>query len=593
MAFTRGNLTASEQMLLEALEAGAVFGPETQGSTARPVIRSEVIRNALRGVYQNLTPDPRGVRLENVRIEGRLDLDHLQTEIPLTLDRCSLSGGLTAERARLSVLRVQRMTIDRPSAEEAVLNVRHLHLMVLDLAGTTLRNVEGTALFADGLTTGSHAFFTEGFTAVGHDSQGTVRLLGASIGGQLNLRGAELTNEAGPALFADGVSVGSSAFLDDKFTAIGHGALGTVRLFGATIGGLLSMSGAKVTNNAGPALVATELTAESSASLAQGFTAIGHGSQGTVQLGVSMIGGQLVLSGAAVTNNSGPALVADGLTVKADVFFNEGFTAIGHGDLGTVRLVGASIGGQLNLDGDFSRGLLRRHPTLVLAGTNVGSRFWVSSGTLERESQSGRWIIDDLTYQALEADPDQWLELLRNGTWYYSSQPYQQFAAVARARGDERLTQKILIAQHNHQLAGGHNEYGLLTRKQRVALWTLRFVVGYGYQTWRALGLLTVLVSVSVGATFAAGWGKTAFFRQPDDSTAGVPAGPCQNVDLLTQGLGIIPLIPIGSTSNCAFADTWMGIAFLLLTIGFKIIAWALVTLFVAGYTNIVRKPGP
>ncbi|WP_232550256.1 hypothetical protein, partial [Propioniciclava soli] len=81
----------------------------------------------------------------------------------------------------------------------------------------------------DGATITVGMFLTGGFTATGE-----VRALGANIGGQLNLRGATLTNPDGYALNLDQATITGHVFLDEESTATGE-----VRALGANIGGQL------------------------------------------------------------------------------------------------------------------------------------------------------------------------------------------------------------------------------------------------------------------------------------------------------------------------------------------------------------------
>jgi hypothetical protein len=69
-------------------------------------------------------------------------------------------------------------------------------------------------------------------------AHGEVNLLGARIGGMLDLRGARLTNPDGYALIADGLTVAGSMRCCDGFTAQGE-----VRLAAARIGGQLHFTG--------------------------------------------------------------------------------------------------------------------------------------------------------------------------------------------------------------------------------------------------------------------------------------------------------------------------------------------------------------
>jgi hypothetical protein len=186
-----------------------------------------------------------------------------------------------------------------------------------------------------------------------------------------------LTNKTGPALIAENLKVDQSLLaasqivrdalgLDERvgFTATGASEFGTVRLSGAHIGGQLNFAGAQFTNETGPALIAENLKVDQNAFLQGGFTATGAGEPGTVRLVNAYIGGQLSFAGATLTNKTGPALSADSLRVDQSLVAGYGyvrddlgldehveFTAAGAGELGTVRLSGAHIGGQLSFAG--------------------------------------------------------------------------------------------------------------------------------------------------------------------------------------------------------------------------------------------------
>ena len=178
-----------------------------------------------------------------------------------------------------------------------------------------LRNDSGPALTADGLQVGQAMHLSGGFTATGSGEDGAVRLSGAHIGGTLDCTGAELRNDSGPALDADGLQVGQAMYLRGGFTATGSGGAGAVRLSGAHIGGSLDCSGAELRNDSGPALDAESLQVGQDMYLRGGFTATGSGGDGAVRLLGARIGGQLDCTGAQLRNDSGPALAADGLHV--------------------------------------------------------------------------------------------------------------------------------------------------------------------------------------------------------------------------------------------------------------------------------------
>ena len=191
-------------------------------------------------------------------------------------------------------------------------------------------------------------------------SAGAVRLVGAHIGGDFDCSGAELRNDSGPALIADSLQVGQPMFLRGRFTATGSGEQGAVRLIGAHIGGSFDCDGASLGNDSGPALIADGLQVDQAMFLSSGFTATGSGERWRGPPDRAHIGGSLDCDGASLRNDSGPALIADGLQVGQDMFLRDGFTATGGGDDSAVRLTGAHIGGQLVCTGGPAQRLWSR-----------------------------------------------------------------------------------------------------------------------------------------------------------------------------------------------------------------------------------------
>jgi len=201
-------------------------------------------------------------------------------------------------------------------------------------------------LYATGLQIGQDMLLSGGFIATGSGESGAIHLLGAHIGGSLQCMGAALRNDSGPALVAVGMQVSQRVYLRGGFTATGGGKTSAVNLDGAHIGSNLDCTGAALRNDSGPALSATGLQVSQDVYLRGGFTATGSGESGAVRLIDASIG-SLDCSGAALRNESGPALSADRLQVSHSVYLLGGFTATGSGESGTVRLIDANIG---NLD---------------------------------------------------------------------------------------------------------------------------------------------------------------------------------------------------------------------------------------------------
>ncbi len=137
---------------------------------------------------------------------------------------------------------------------------------------------------------------------------------------ELRLDGTRLVNRSGPAVSAPGLSVGDGgtcvgAFMD-SLDAAGHAAGdAAVQLSGARISGNLMLRGARLANRSGPALMADglsvrELHLTRDTSSGRDFQASGGGWQGTVLLRGGTISGQLSLERARVRcgpREAGPA----------------------------------------------------------------------------------------------------------------------------------------------------------------------------------------------------------------------------------------------------------------------------------------------
>jgi hypothetical protein len=318
----------------------------------------------------------RGVMIARARIKGALDLNGLgavgDPAPPVVLQHCAGetadSGfALTAENAVL-------VRLDLSHSVLACLSACGLRLAFgLDLVrarvlgGADLRDARiGSSLDARGASLtahkGQYALSAYGATitgdvlltpADGHrfEATGEVRLLGATIGGQLAAGGASLTaHERQYALVADQAKITGSVLLTPEG---GHRfeARGEVSLLGATIGGQLNAGGASLTAHERQyALLADQAKITGSVFLT---AAGGHrfAATGEVRLLSATIGGQLAAAGASLTAHAGVhALSADRAAITGDVFLTP---ADGHRfeARGAVRLRGAKIGGALSLAG--------------------------------------------------------------------------------------------------------------------------------------------------------------------------------------------------------------------------------------------------
>lgn len=495
------------------------------------------MRDLLRGrLLPDDGPHPHGLQLRGARIVGRIDLDGITTTIPLQLLSCYLPDGLDGRGCVLPSLGLDRSMIALSSGdgEQGAVRLEGARITgELVMSGATLINEAGPAMYADFMTVSGGALLDGTFTASGHGEQGAVCLLGADITGPLVMAGATLINEAGPALHAERMTVGGGAFLYGAFIASGHGEDGAVRLTGAHITGQLVMRDATLTNAAGPALLADWVTVDGNALLDGAFTASGHGELGAVRLEGARVAGQLGMSGATLTNEAGPALYADRVTVGGGAFLDGAFTASGHSEEGAVRLLGARIAGPLVVD----------------------------AASVDRARTGAIWVVDGLTYDGFPSVGfDRWLVLLRFGTPAFRPQPYQQLVAAARAAGYDDDARRAQIAQRDDQV-----ERDDLTPASRAWARFTKVTLGYGYQPGRALlGVAAVLFLAVVIVFFTPG----ALARTPG-------ATACTGAETFQIAVDMsVPFVSTSAGTACHITDTPGG----------QFVAWASVFLTFAGW---------
>ncbi|MFB4312123.1 hypothetical protein [Actinomadura sp. GTD37] len=339
-----GELSEAERALLEAAATGAWADVRAAGTDADRRVRAGLLAELLTGGRTSETGRPRSVKLRGARVTGVLDLEAAELACPLLLadtrfEEPVVLSEATAPSLRLPGCHVPALLADQlRTTGNLELNrgftAARIHLMGADIGGTVdltdaaLSNPGAPALLAEGLTVAQN-MICRNLTA-----EGETRLSAARVGGVLTLDGATLSNPHGAALTADGLTVEQSMSCRDGFTAHGE-----VHLRGAAVNGTLALDGARLDAPGADALAAARLT-------------VGHdafcrdlSAEGEVRLPGARIGGRLDLSRARLSNPGAAALTADRLTVD-DGVLAEGMTCDGE-----VRLPGARIGGTLVLAG--------------------------------------------------------------------------------------------------------------------------------------------------------------------------------------------------------------------------------------------------
>jgi predicted acyltransferase (DUF342 family) len=499
----------------------------------------------------------------------------------------------------------------------------------LDCDGAKLQgtNQFGNVLVADNLTVGRNAQFRNGFTAAG-----ALWLIGADITGNFDLEGATLAgvNSSRLALVAERLKVGGDALLRNGFTSVG-----ALRLLGADIKSDLDCQGAKLNgaDESGNALIADNLKVGRNALLRHGFTAAG-----AIHLVGAEISGSLDCDGALLTASEGKVLVADGVKVGRDVRLGGGFTATGTISLESAQIAGSLSAGIAKPSGTetetafHASGMqiaheLRWEPAKPFTGpvnledAQVGQLKDDWSG--DRGVANGFWPVggllrlDGFRYNRLGGDHPAtaeqrrgWIQsqflpnrrgpirrLLRkkgaaqDRTSRFATQPYEQLATVYQQGGQDTEARLIALARRQDV-----RQYGELTWYRLTLNWLVDKSIKYGYQTWRAVGLLAGLYLAAV----------MIFWAAQHHANLIMPVGPLPSGTAPTAmhcmssypcfypaGYAIDVVIPIinvhqasywGPNGHVPWGDaltifTWLATA----------LGWLLATLAVAGYTGLVR----
>jgi hypothetical protein len=477
-------------------------------------------------------------------------------------------------------------------------------------AQLTGANEHGDALVADGIKVGRGVLFNAGFTA----SAGAVRLLGASITGHLDCRGARLTaaSLSGYVLAADRIAVSGNVYLQAGFTATG----GAVQLPGANITGQLRCSGAHLgVDQSGCALAAERIKVGGDMYLDAGFTAAG-----AVRLSGAEITGQLRCGGAQLKkNHEGVALACDGTQVGRDLFLDEGFTATGELVLKSARVGGSAMLGSaapsIGAAGLQVVDSFRWLPAMPVEGTvsleGVSAAQFEDHWTQDNRASNGYWPVggklqlDGFTYgrfsgehQATVPERLGWIRSQYKqdevtGRWDgFNPQPYEQLAAVYRNAGRDSDARLINIARR-----ADLRRYGNLGRYRKFGNRLLDWTIRYGYQTWRAAAGLAAVFVVFLALSI---FGQHHQMIVPIGNIQGLHPVPsatkCTSDYPCFYPLGytvdtVIPIINVhqadhwGPDGHARWGWVWISATWVATGLG-----WSLATLLAAGYTGLARR---
>jgi hypothetical protein len=574
-----------------------------------------------------------GLRIFEAQIEGALNLQYARIPFPLIFRQCCFTEAIRLECASLPSLNLsgshlQGSQITDLSGEPITAALEAINLQVayyvfltdgfeaagavrlvgaqigglLTCSGGTFHNPDGDALNAQGVEIGQDVVLSDGFEAAG-----AVTLPGAKIGGQLSCIGGTFHNSNGYALNAQGAEIGDAVFFRGSFEAAGE-----VRLSGARIGGQLSCIGGTFHNPDGIALNAQGVEIGQDVILRDGFEAAG-----AVRLSGAKIGGQLDCIGGTFHNPDGIALNAQGVEIGQDVVLRDGFEATG-----VVWLLGAKIGGQLdchggtfhNPDGDaLNAQEAEIGKSVVLRdgfeATGAVDLSFATARVLDdrEEDWPDTLYLEGFTYDKLAYSAPvegqqrlQWLG--RQPRQFFSPQPYEQLATVLKASGHDEAATEVLIGQQNDRL-----RYANMHRVKRGLNRVLGVFIAHGYRSYRALYWAVGFIGVGT-VLFQWGYSHPDQLITPSDvghaatAPAQVSAGyPAFNALVYSADV-FLPIIDLHQQRYwLPNANRGAEVPLLLLKCregallrwyfwAHIILGWILTSLWVAGFTGLVRR---
>ncbi|GDY30856.1 oxidoreductase [Gandjariella thermophila] len=446
----------------------------------------------------------------------------------------------------------------------------------------------------------------------GFRSTGTLRMVNGRIGGSLWLARADVDASGGAptpsehrSLHVDGTTI------DGDIYGQGVRLTGEARLVNTRVKGNVVLDESVLRNGGGNALLANWCHIGSNLSCRQ------LDAEGTVELRTSDIGANLNLRAARLarpgsyryTTGVKPVLDVGGARIGRDLICAAGEVvdaATGRAETrdfhahGGVRVRHATVGREVNLRGarlgDDSPnyalnalGLATQELRLNLRAAPRGPVTLRQARCTVLDDNAAFWDVrsglelDDFRYEALAEpvgldDDDrirQRLDWLRSAMRKsYRPGPYDQFAVVLRATGNDEHASTVLIEkQRLRHAALADGSHGLVKPLVLLWSWLQRWMVGYGYRPARALAWLVVLLLLG-GLWF------TFHPLQVINEQDHLEWNPwLYTIDLL------VPIIDLGNKNRWHVTDASQWISSGLIAMG-----WVLATTVAAGVTRTLKR---
>jgi hypothetical protein len=408
-------------------------------------------------------------------IEGRIDMSSTRISGQLLIRNATLEApgitptdsGYSRSRAGGTALSAPRLSVGAEVTLEGTCRVKGgMDLSMSDLSSLSIG--DECSLRAPGQTALdlTNAELRSSFTLhAGVTVQGTVRLTGARVHGNLSLQGAFLSEpERRSLIAAQGLAVDGDVELQNL-----HANGGQLGFRAATLGSVIDAAGAHLTNPAGYTLNLHQANVRGSVRLADGFKSVG-----AVILNRATIDGRLLCTQGSFSCPGPSARNQQGHAIQA---------------------ISANIGGGMDL------GWESISPSVNF--TNTRTTFLADDPAKWPSS----FIISGFTYDRFEqpqgASSVRTWDVTARGAWLnsqlvYDASPYEQAARVFRQHGYTSRAEEILIAQQK-RAGGAITGRGAFLRSALHTAYGA--TVKYGYRPARVLWLLAallILVTVSL-----------------------------------------------------------------------------------------------
>lgn len=314
-----------EAEIIRASRAGLAV--DCQDGPGRRQLDAQIIRRCCHDLRDQV--DPQGLLVRNAAVSGRLDLAGIEVPFPLRFEHCEFDSPVVAEGARLYSLELTHCPV-LPGLLANGLSVRR----DLNLSGSQV--------------TGALE------TAASTSKSAAIWLCESEIGGRLLCVDTVITSSGERSIQADRLRVGGNVRLLHAFSAHGE-----VRLIGAHIGGSLDLTGARMESpRTGLALDLGEAVIDGSLFLIPDMTGRRPLIRGRVDMGRARIGGQILIRNTTLESlgeapvgsaysrarASGTVLSAPRLTVGAEVTLDDGCRVSGGIDLSMSELSSIFVG---------------------------------------------------------------------------------------------------------------------------------------------------------------------------------------------------------------------------------------------------------